>query len=546
MSDAAGTRALLTSHTTANLLLLLIAIYVLWRVCKGPPPNPALRSVAVLVLGDIGRSPRMMYHAESFATNRFQTYLVGYRGSKPIPSLLSLPRVEILYLGEPPSYLRGLPFIVAGPLKVLHQAIDILYALLKRIPHPPEFIIVQNPPSIPTLALVWLVSRWRGCKVIIDWHNLGYSILALKLGEQHAFVKLAKWFELYFGRYAYAHLFVTKAMRDYLVKEWDLQGRKVVLHDRPPARFHRASPSESHELFQHLLPSFSSTTLTSFLPTSKPPYSTPFTCIPPSKLSSVPPPPASGAVPDFNFTIDMSDLSPFAENVAMPELRSDRPALLVTSTSWTPDEDFGMLIEALKCYERRARACTGLEEKERLPKVLMVVTGKGPLRQRYMREVERLQTGEQEGEGPWRYVRCVSLWLEADDYPLLLGSADLGISLHSSSSGRDLPMKVVDMFGCGLPVCALGFACLDELVKDGVNGLVFHNAEQLATQLESLLRGFPSAPALAALQASFQQAQSAFAGTSNIWDWGTWAENWNHIMRPLVLHDVALETATRL
>lgn len=84
-----------------------------------------------------------------------------------------------------------------------------------------------------------------------------------------------------------------------------------------------------------------------------------------------------------------------------------------------------MLLEALKDYERRARASESQSAYTRLPKVLVIVTGKGPLRQQYMRDVECLQTGHgggQHGEdGPWRFVRCVSLWLEASDYPLLLG-----------------------------------------------------------------------------------------------------------------------------
>jgi beta-1,4-mannosyltransferase len=66
--------------------------------------------------------------------------------------------------------------------------------------------------------------------------------------------------------------------------------------------------------------------------------------------------------------------------------------------------------------------------------------------------------------------------LEIDDYPKIVAASDLGICLHYSSSGLDLPMKVVDMFSARLPCLAYNYLCINELVEKDVNGDVFENS----------------------------------------------------------------------
>jgi len=51
-------------------------------------PNGCVKKAIVLVLGDIGHSPRMCYHASSLASHGVNVELVGYSGSEPHPEIL--------------------------------------------------------------------------------------------------------------------------------------------------------------------------------------------------------------------------------------------------------------------------------------------------------------------------------------------------------------------------------------------------------------------------------------------------------------------------
>ena len=47
-------------------------------------------------------------------------------------------------------------------------------------------------------------------------------------------------------------------------------------------------------------------------------------------------------------------------------------------------------------------------------------------------------------------------------------------------------MKVIDMFGAGIPVLAINYRCLPELVKHGKNGYIFHHSSELYEQIRKL------------------------------------------------------------
>src|SRR5204863_408330 len=134
-----------------------------------------------------------------------------------------------------------------------------------------------------------------------------------------------------------------------------------------------------------------------------------------------------------------------------------------------------LVLEAVRWLEERIRGWEAAAGGRRFPDLVILVTGDGERRGEFERRFAGL---------PARRIQLRARWLEPEDYPRVVGSADLGLCLHRSSSGLDNPMKVADLFGAGVPVCALDYgACLAERVRHGDNGLLFSKAVQLADVL---------------------------------------------------------------
>ena len=396
----------------------------------------------------------MQYHARALASEAFVD-LIGYEGA-PLPQALAAdPRIAVHRVREPrlrdrsgaSSTLYALFAIVDG----IHSTLRIGRALWK-VP-PAAVILAQNPPSVPTLPLVWLFARLRRARLVIDWHNLGYTLVALRLGRWHPMVRVARWIERIFGRTAEAHLCVSGGFARYLHDRFRLEP-VTVLYDRPASVFVPVERTEREQVRQALF----------------------------SRLG------VRGSV-----------------------------GFIICPTSWTEDEDFDVVIEAVRRIEDRIRGWEAVQRGRRFAELMILVTGDGRRRTAFERRFAGL---------PARRVQLRTRWLEPEDYPRIVGAADLGLCLHRSSSGVDIPMKVADLFGAGVPVCALDYgACLAERVRHGDNGLLFSTARQLADVLFDLFETFPAEPSqLARLRTGARRSATL-----------TWEEGWTRDARPVLM-----------
>ncbi|KAL7494849.1 hypothetical protein ACHAWT_005724 [Skeletonema menzelii] len=504
------------------------------------------KHVVVVVLGDIGRSPRMQYHTLSLLEHGHFVTLIGYVGERLIPALEKPPsddgapshtenehssafseaaekkyhknlRVLRMKPHMPPKRNNIMGRLLYYPLRLTSLLYCLFYTLWKElqdktiISSPVDVVLVQNPPSVPTLLLVYLYCVWEGSwrrkrpRFVIDWHNLGYTMFESPT-QQSSFLRtiilnsiqiVAKSYERILAPMADAHLTVTHAMEVWLGEHFNVHGTNVrVLYDKPPLLFRPTTIDEEHELFQRLDLEGENEQMRGWLDHHN----------------------DDDVHGDQSSKETLFTQCTIRKNERIIQRRQNRPALLISSTSWTPDEDFSVLLDALERLHTLIMNESKSTPTTSFPNILVVVTGKGPQKEYFLPLLHKFNEEHQR-------IKIITLWLEASDYPKLLGCATLGVCLHTSTSGLDLPMKVLDMFGCQVPVCAIGFDCLDELVKDGVNGRVFCDGVELSRQLFNLLKGYPS------------EVVELERYRQNIRGMTRWRENWDECARHLIVGD---------
>ena len=421
----------------------------------------------VLVLGDIGRSPRMQYHVKSLLSYRYlpthsgsrpglhvrvHVTVVGYQGEKTIDftprcsssssnsinssSRSSSSTVDMQYI---PTFrfdaLRRIPILHAlcKGIALLIAIIHILMFKIKRY----EVIIIQNPPCLPALIASILVSWLRGSsnnssRIVVDWHNLGFSMFAESLGPNHMLVRLTRFMEYMFTARAQYHLCVSDAMKQWLQREFSL--RPVVLYDRPPDIFCRApiDPQLRHDLLRRI--GLTDSQLFSGQTSSIPVIRDEGVVVRDDEVPAAPTGrhqcggviSAAISVEDIGCTIQTTrTYSPHdsAQTVRLRTLREDRVGVLISSTSWTEDEDFELLLDALLQIEAFLQQAVSQQVTvSGYRRLAVLITGKGPLRSSFERRIEELAVRG-------RINQCVAvrtLWLSIEDYPQLLRCADLG------------------------------------------------------------------------------------------------------------------------
>lgn len=445
-----------------------------------------------------------------------------------------------------------------------------------------------SPPPTPLRASPQAHHPWSRNRLsvfwpslVVDWHNFGYTVLQAAR-RPRAVVEMYKFLELH-GCAGDVNITVSEAMQRMVLSD--------VLHRRPSSPLHSLSnrrtcttmPTNTDSeadvvVLYDVAPSlFAPVEFPTFVDCVVTPTNNDLMAIAPSPTplrqcaarhattADIAPRKVEGTAPQTRWGIAppppwvlaavaerhscASQTNSFRASAgSVPSKR--RGLMVVGSTSWTEEDDYSILVEALQrldhrlCHEYKylehnnnsitatplhgSSASAGPPPVSSPPDLLdlwVLITGKGSTRRQFESSIRAANLSS--------HIVVSTVYLQSyQQYSMTLGAADVGLCLHFSTSGLDLPMKGVDMLGCGLPVMALDYPAIGELMgrraspKHNVSGCTTpvksapsHASTDTSSESSGIVaceKGwlFTTARELEALLASFVGLQSA-TGCSN-------------------------------
>lgn len=88
-----------------------------------------------------------------------------------------------------PLALRRLPRLLQLLAKAAFQLLTMLWLLLAALPRP-DVILLQLPPALPTMLVCRVASLRHRCRLVFDWHNFAYTLMAIGMGRGHPVVSI--------------------------------------------------------------------------------------------------------------------------------------------------------------------------------------------------------------------------------------------------------------------------------------------------------------------------------------------------------------------
>jgi beta-1,4-mannosyltransferase len=406
------------------------------------------KKIGIFVIGDIGRSPRMVNHAVEFSNIPGKSVEIVGLMETELPAQLKKSNITVLNL--PTFYLRLIKLLPSIVYLVLRMAIEFLmliYVLFFKRFGKYELIFVQNPPAIPLLPALFFYKVAFGIPVHVDVHNFGYTLFQT---TNKRLLAIMKALEIFFIRITSSKIYtVSRKMKQVVETTWRAKNVSV-LYDQPNHRvFNKFSLTETHQFLlqiEELKVSANETVAT---------------------------------VKGNNSIIE----------------KSSSNLLFIVSSSWSADDNFPLLINAMALYQRVQTQNVNL---------IFVFTGTGPLKSHYASILKSLQ---------FKNIKIILQWFKTEDYPKIVACADYGISLHDSTSGCDLPIKILDYFGCEVPAIAYYYTeTISELVVPFENGFLFTTEQDLCDIFTKIVS----------------------PGLSTKWKFSqkTWEKEWNGVVRP--------------